>query len=139
MQDTEANCGPTAMSNALAAMGTARTVTECEALCKTSASRGVSAAKLIRALKATELEPEVVHESRRDVAFLRLDQALRMGRPVILSVANGTHWVAAIGRLGDRYLVADSDDNDLVISRDANALATWWAEKTSRPYYGVVL
>jgi hypothetical protein len=139
MQDTEANCGPTAMHNALAAMGIPRTVPECEALCKTK-SAGTTPAKLLRALRAVEgLAPVVFHETRRDVALLRLAQALGLGRPVILSVANGTHWVAAIGRLGDRVLVADSDSNELVYSRDPNTLANWWAEKTARPYYGVIL
>ena len=140
MQDTQANCGPAAMSNALAALGLDRPQNECEKLCKTTAIKGTSPAMLVRGLKAIEgIEPIPFKEKRRDVALLRLDKALQMGRPVIICVANGTHWVATVGRLGDRYLVADSADQELVLSKSTGELAQWWAEKAVYPYFGVIL
>ncbi len=139
MQDTAANCGPAGMSNALAALGIARSQAECEALAKTTAAEGTSPAKLLRGLKSLEgVRPVVLKETRQDVALLRLDKALRYGRPVILLVDDGQHWVAAIGQLGERYLVADGADNELVLSLDMAALAARWIED-ERTYYGVIL
>lgn len=139
MQDTQANCGPAAMSNALAALGINRPALECEKLCKTNAVKGTGPKQLVTGLKAIEgLAPVVLTEKRSEVAFLRLDKALRLGRPVIICVGDGSHWVAAIGRLGPRYLVADSADNDLVVSKSQDELTKWWAEKATNPYYGVI-
>ena len=141
MQDTQANCGPAAMSNALAALGIVRPTQECEKLCKTTATKGTSPQKLQTGLKAIEgLTPTVIKEKRSDVAILRLEKALSLGRPAIICVGDGTHWVATVGRLGDRYLVADSADVELVLSKTADELAAWWHERgATNPYYGVIL
>lgn len=129
------------MSNALAALGILRTQTECEKLCKTDATKGTPTKQLMNGIAAVEgLTPILLKEARRDVALLRVDKALGLGRPVILCVDSGSHWVAAVGRLGDRYLVADSADNELVLSRDVEALEARWRDKgTKHPYLGVIV
>lgn len=138
MQDSQANCGPTAMSNALAALGITRPAAECEKLCKTSATEGTSAKRLLSALRSIETcQPAELREKRQDVAMLKLDKALQYGRPVILCVAENTHWVAAVGALGGRVLVADSADNELVLSKSLEQLTTWWYSGTN--YYGIIL
>lgn len=142
MQSTEASCGPTAMVNALAALGLKRDLQECEQLCKCSATNGTSTQKLVAALRSIpSLQVSRIYERKADSALHRLNAALSLGRPMIICVDNGAHWVAVIGQLGigtvtTRYLVADSADMDLVLSYDFKDLLARWGG----PYYlGVTL
>lgn len=140
LQDSQAGCGPASMSNALAALGIARTIPECEGLCRTTGTEGTSPANLIRALATVEgVEAAVLSEAREDVAMLRLEAALRRGRPLVLCVDDAGHWVAAIGVLGDRVLVADPADNELVLSLAPGELARRWAGPGRFKFYGVIL
>lgn len=141
LQSSQANCGPFAVRNALSALGVSRSEQECESLCKVTGTHGTRARDLVRGLAAIEsVMPSCIDETRRDVGLLRLDAALRAGRPAILLVDAWSHYVAAVGVLGNRYLVADSADSELVVSVDVAGLATWWGcEGARRPYWGVIL
>lgn len=141
LQDSLAGCGPAAMHNALMALGTNTDMTICEKLCNTSAVSGTQPRKLLNALRGVSgLSCNVLKErSREDAAILKLLECLRLGRPAILCVDKGTHWVATVGILGSvpsiRVLVADSADLDLVISYTPGELLKRWGP----PYYGIVL
>lgn len=137
MQDTAANCGPASLSNALAAQGIARTQDECAAMCKTTATDGTPPKRLLAAIMAVGRKGVVIKERRADVAITFLAHWLDRGRPVILCVDQGQHWVAAVGMLGERILVADSADNDLVLSYSREELLKRWAEGKS--FWGVVV
>lgn len=81
----------------------------------------------------------LIRERRRDIALLKLSEAVRRGRPVILSWRvdePGDHWIAVIGVLGDRYLVADSGDAELVISCTLDELVDRWRDTR---WEGVIL
>lgn len=141
MQSSLANCGAFAFHNALATLGIQRSPDECEKLCGTSAANGTSTQGLVKAArKIDDLNPVVIREKRRDVALLKLRSAIDDGRPVIISweVAEpADHWVCVIGRIGTRYLVADSGDNDLVYAKDVAELATKWVDGST--YEGIIL
>jgi len=141
MQDSQAGCGPTALHNALAALGLKRTQAECELLCGTTATDGTPFKRLVAGTrKIPELIPCPLRESRADVAMLKLEAALRAGRPVLMVVDDGEHWVAAVGTLGGRVLVADSADNDLVLSYSPTELEHRWKEEgAGKPFQGVIL
>lgn len=140
MQDSQANCGPYALKNALAALGIERTAGELESACKTSATDGTSLRKIFAAAGKIEgCYPVTLREKRSDVALLKLSEALRRGRPVVIAWCTnnpGDHWVAVVGMLGDRYLVADSAHNELVITYTTGELINRWADGS---YEGVVL
>lgn len=137
-QDTQSNCGPASLLNALAALGIHRTQEELATLCKTTGTDGTSPRNLQNAIRVLGRDPVVINERREDVAVLWLDAWLRMGRPVILCVDGGTHWVTAIGTLGyTRVLVADPADNELVLSYDRSVLVSRWVQNGR--YYGVVV
>jgi hypothetical protein len=125
------------MSNALAAMGIARSQDECAALCKTTGTEGTPPKRLLAAIRVVGREPIRIQEKRAEVAILFLSHWLTQGRSAILCVDNDTHWVAAIGLLGDRTLVADPADNELVITLSRQQLADRWGGDGS--CYGVVL
>jgi ABC-type bacteriocin/lantibiotic exporter with double-glycine peptidase domain len=137
MQDTAANCGPASLSNALQAIGITRTQAECEQLCRTSGTEGTNARGLQAAIKAVGRVPEILNERRADVALCFLREDLRGGRAAVLCVDKSEHWVAAIGVVGDRILIADPADNELVFSLSGDQLKTRWA--SGNRYYGVIV
>lgn len=137
MQDTAANCGPASLSNALQAIGIIRSQSECETLCRTSAQDGTTTRGLQSAIKSVGRQPEILNERRADVALSFLRDDLRKGRSAVLCVDLGEHWVAAIGIIGDRVLIADPADNELVMSLSGDQLKSRWA--SGNRYYGVIL
>lgn len=137
MQDTAANCGPASLSNALAAVGIARSQAECETLCKTSGTDGTSIRGLTGGIKALGRVPITLNERRFDVALLRLVSHLAGGRPAVLCVDKNEHWVAAVGHIGTRILIADPADNELVLSLAADELKARWGH--GNRFYGVVV
>lgn len=137
MQDTAANCGPASLANALAAIDIKRSQDELAVMCKTTATEGTSAKRIVAAITALGRKPLVLREKRAEVAILFLSHWLSQGRPAVLCVDSWSHWVAAIGLMGDRVLVADSADNELVLSLRRQELADRWGGTGS--YYGVVL
>jgi ABC-type bacteriocin/lantibiotic exporter with double-glycine peptidase domain len=137
-QTSRASCGPFALLNALKAIGIERTPEELETLCKTSMTDGTDTPNMVKgAAKIDGCTPIRIKERRRDVALLRLRFALTSGRPVVLSWCEGSHWVAAIGVLGERYLICDSDDLELVLSYQVEEVAKLWVDEGI--YEGVVL
>ncbi len=136
LQDSQANCGPAALSNALSAIGVVRTQEECASLAKTSATEGTSTKKLLAAIRAVGREPVVINEKRPVVAMLYLGALLAEGRSAVLCVDDSSHWVAAIGLLGPRVLVADSADSELVVSITRSELAEWWMDERC---WGIVI
>ena len=91
---------------------------------------------------ATKIEgchPVLLREGKSDVALLKLEHALRHGRPAVIAWSSevpGDHWVAVVGVLGERYLVADSANSELVISYEVNELEAKWRDSK---YEGVIL
>lgn len=140
MQDSQANCGPFALKNALFAIGIERSAEELEKACGTSATNGTPTKGILKAAAKIEgCMPVLLREKRTDIALMRLAEALRRGRPVVISWttdAPGDHWVAAVGVLGERYLVADSGDSELVRSFAVDELEARWRDKN---YEGVIL
>jgi hypothetical protein len=140
MQDTQASCGPAAMSNALQSIGIQLSVQACEKLCHTSAVRGTQPAQLRNALTGVPgITPVVLKETRWEVALMKVLLSLQAGRPVILCVDSSTHWIAAVGTLGiitaPRLLTIDSADLELVLSYTPDELMKRWGPN----YYGVIL
>jgi len=137
MQDSQANCGPFALKNALSALGIERSAEELEKACGTTATKGTPTKGVHKAASKIEgCSPVALREKRCDVAMLKLDRSIRIGRPALLVVDEGQHWVAVVGFLGERYLVADSGDSELVLSYTAAGLEERWRDTT---YEGVLL
>lgn len=136
MQDTQANCGPASLYNGLLALGVASTQADCAAACGTTATDGTPPKGLLKGAKSFGRQPLIINEKRATVAILWLMHFLSHGRPVVLCVDKNEHWVTAVAALGDRVLVADPADNELVLSCTTAALAARWGEGR---YYGIVL
>lgn len=137
MQDTAANCGPASLSNALAAVGITRTQQECETLCRTNGTDGTSIKGFQAALKTMGYGWHPINERRWDVARMLLTDCLRNGTAAVLCVDQNNHWVAAVGLIGQRILIADPADNELVVSMAPDALKARWG--SGNRYYGVMV
>lgn len=144
LQDSQANCGPTALHNALAALGIRRTPAECERLCGTTAADGTSQDGLIAAAKTVRgCHPRVFETDDGGMAGEAL-RGILTSRPAILCVDHDEHYVAAIGLLGDRFLVADGAKSALVLSYSGPALVQRWRSceyggPTPPTYWGLIL
>lgn len=141
-QSNRSSCGPAALHNALAALGIARSEEELIALTKQTPD-GTSARQLLSALRTINtpdsgLKALPTRWRSGDDAVVGLWWNIKEhGRPTILCVDELEHWVCAIGVLGQRFLVADSADNRLVISyKPQELLARWGAEDN---YYGIIV
>jgi ABC-type bacteriocin/lantibiotic exporter with double-glycine peptidase domain len=139
-QTTQATCGPAALYNAGCALGRRLALDECEAACKTT-TRGTGIRQLLAGARALGFKVETeLRESRDDAAAAILWSHLHCGRVAILCVDASEHWVAAVGRVGGRYLVADGADAELVLSySEGELLQRWRAPEARRGYYAAVL
>lgn len=126
LQDSQANCGPTALHNALAALGIRRSPAECERLCATTATEGTPADNLQAAAKSIRGCHPVVMESTDPTTSIWALFGRLAHRPAILCVDADQHYIAAIGLLGDRFLVADGAHNDLVLPYSSTQLLRRW-------------
>lgn len=136
MQDTAANCGPASLYNGLFALGIPSSQADCAAACGTTATDGTPPKGIIKGAKSFGRQPLIISEKRATVGILWLMHFLGAGRPVLLCVDKGEHWVTAIAALGERVLVADPADNELVLSYSTAGLAARWGEGR---FYGIVL
>lgn len=107
------SCGVFAVMNAAKCLGIdlkRRAITKYS---KTSKENGTSEKGILRALDGNGMVGEEFSFSKNDkeMAFEVLDNVL-VGpcvNPVILSVDNDNHWCTLIGKLGNKYILFDSD------------------------------
>lgn len=143
-QSVPGRCGPAALREALAAIGVQRSEDELAALAKTTVD-GTSPRGLLRALSLLELEREPAYymmEARADIAYIRVAEALREERPVVLCVDNYNHWVAVTGFLGasrPRFVVADAGHEERILYLTAPELLSRWRGPARLAYCGVVI
>jgi len=141
LQSSAANCGPTALTNAACAMGKRLSLEECEKICRTTATDGTSPRKLKNGAGRLGFEDIIeFRDGAEDIALLRLRDFVGNGSAVLITVDADTHWVAVVGLIGDRFLVADSADNELVLSYSAGEMLQRWRNPESKKcYYGMVI
>lgn len=147
LQGTQADCGAASLHNALCSLGMHRSLDELRSLCGTTATDGSSERKMLKAARAIAgLEPEVLMETekRASAALAILRTRLLRGRPVLLLVdpnddGEAEHWVAAVGLLGPRFLVADSALTELVVAYTEPQLLERWTCSGRDAHYGMVI
>lgn len=142
MQSSEANCGCTALYNALYAIGIHRSLEECETLCKTNATDGTYTTNLVEAIAQIRgCNPVVISRREPQFSLFALGDGLRRGRSAVLCIggdrhgSDNEHYVAAIGLIGNRVIIADSASNELVESWRQIKIQRKWAPD----YWGVIL
>ncbi len=159
-QSTESACGFCATANALKALGlhevdeatVARWVDKVrraqhpglDGLDEWNLGRAVSEA----APKRMKLVVRAVHVRDSALAVLALRGALEAGSVAVLAVDpvehegayGASHWISACGRVGDRFLLADSADTEVVLSLSPSQLLLRWEIPGDSPsYYMLVI
>lgn len=106
-------CGPTAISNALLAVGQKVSQKRAGKLCGTT-DEGTDEHQLMMGLDLLGVTYEVLKENARKVARAGLDRTLLQGQPALLCVDDWGHWVTVIAPpLGARYPYVDPVSGDI--------------------------
>lgn len=140
LQSNQSSCGAAALYNAGCALGKTLSLEDCERACKTTAE-GTSAKQLTTGAVRLGLKADGSFKERSSLmARLWLRDTLQRGAVVIAAVDADEHWVAVVGALGGRYLVADSAENELVLSySEGEFLQRWQHPESRRGFYALVL
>lgn len=143
MQSTQNNCGPASLANAFRAIGRDN-VTEDKVVVLMRKHAPASDAPEqdgagVRPLQAAagslgySLVPFKFEHPGMAWAFVR--HTLSEGKPSLLCIDDNSHWVTAIGLVGDAILVADPAHAEIVTPMAADTLTLRWAPD----YYMMVL
>lgn len=152
-QDNPALCGPAAVANALEALGvTGVTQSMVADLIKTSgkgkpALTGTTQEELVRTLNRWASVTLSGCAKTAYEASYTLRGAIAWGAVAILGVDNTPtegHWIAAVGMLGNRFLIADGASEEIVTSwTEQDLLARWTSYETKRgkqgTYYEIIV
>lgn len=128
-QDTQASCGVAALHNALCALGHERSLAELTALIKPG-TVGTPVASMWRAVQTLKescgLVPVKYQLGNSVAAMGMMWAALANGRPSVIIVDRGEHWVAVVGHLRNRLHVADGARAELILSYDLASFGERW-------------
>ena len=130
-QSRKSSCGPASLANALEALGIERTEDELGTLSKQDAN-GTSSINLRKAAEAIGVEVVSIIEQREESAGWALSAFLRSGHSAVIVVDSDTHWIAVVGMLGDRFIVADAADNDLLLYYSLGELLSRWKNQNGK-------
>jgi predicted double-glycine peptidase len=138
LQESKAGCGAAAICNAIEALGGHAYQGVAFAIAGGTGTRGIDERGMLEALETLGYVGEPFARRRAADAVAVLRGALVQERPTIIAVATDEpqdHWVTVIGRLGDRYVIADSADDRLVRTTTVADLVAWWRAPTG--FYGI--
>ena len=108
MQRDKFSCGTFAVLNALAAVGKRATEKRVRVDAGTTRAHGTTDHGIRQALDRQGFTGSNLPTSA-DAFWSELTVAMTAGDPCILLVDDAEHWVAVIGKIGQRVLVFDSD------------------------------
>lgn len=140
-QQTKSSCGPASLANAARAMGIERTEDELIELCHTTPD-GTTPRNLVKAANLISSGAFEVRERRPEVAIAFLRDSCRAGRAGVALVDEGEHYVAIVGRLGQRFVVVDPAHNDMVLCYNLDDWLARWrypGPGSSIHYWAVIL
>ena len=126
-------CGPATLYNVFQFYGKDVPEDEC---CEFSV-KGTSMRQLIAGIEKHGFNYEVLKTRDSFKAYQWLDTSIRLGSPVILCVDNWEHWMACIGKCGDKWVVADTGDLELVVYPTIEELMERW--KHDNRYYAIAV
>jgi hypothetical protein len=125
-QPNEWTCGPFALKHALLALGRMVDVGQIAQTARTHWWSGTDEIQLARA--AREFECDLVLERRGDPEEARrlLVKYLREQIPVLLCVDEWSHWITVVRTEDRRFVVIDSNDDQVLSLRTWPQLRNWW-------------
>lgn len=144
-QTKSGTCGPASIVNALRCFGKRIAERRIWPLANTDED-GTDEEGMLNALTSLGYSTSEIKANTNKEAIWELNQALTLF-PVILSVLQDKHWVTAIGKICDRYIIADpsriekskQENGIYVMSR--RELLKYWRHPNGEPakFYGIVV
>lgn len=108
LQIDDYSCGPCAIVNALAAIGITAPISKVARLAGTDAEKGTDENGVMNALAKLSVEHVALRFPDDASTWAGVTQALDAGSSVVMCVDGVDHWIAIIGRIGDRVVAFDS-------------------------------
>jgi ABC-type bacteriocin/lantibiotic exporter with double-glycine peptidase domain len=136
-QSRKFSCGSTALGNALEVYGIFKSEEYLSEVCKTNIN-GTSSAGLRAGIQAVGCSAIDIKLRDASEARKKLEECLVLGHPVILCVDDWSHWVALVGHINSKAIIADSASVHLVEYFKWPDLMTRWKHYGSR-YHGVIV
>lgn len=109
-QSAPSQCGPAAVVNALRCYGDRQREDRVAKYAGTTRDLGTSEGGIQQSISAFDYSHETIEERKYATAEKLLVLHLHRGNPVIILAEAGDHWVTAIGLLGQRVIIADSQN-----------------------------
>lgn len=139
-------CGPASLANALRALGVTKWSEDklVDAIKVSAAqgeepSAGIGVPQLQRAAEVAGYDAEGFSVTNWSVAWRGVRCAVVDGAPEILAVdwekGEATHWIAAIGVIGERLVIADPAHDWVVSTVSADQLKRRWKSDTDPESY----
>lgn len=142
------SCGVYAVINAAKCLGIDLKRRDVTKHSKTTKQNGTSEKGILKALKGNGMEgiELTFRADQRDDAFETLDEVLvsHCVNPIIMSVDNDNHWCTLIGKIGNKYILFDSDrskynkEENGIHVLDPDKLEAYWKSSTNK-YYCIVV
>jgi len=142
-QELPYSCGPASIINALRCFGIKKAEKTIRKTSNTNPHNGTSEEDMIRVLTGLKFCVRKHEQGQYSKAWKWLYNKLKSGSPVIISVRNWQHYVAAIGIIGNRIIIADPDYGDKeengILIFDKAKLKKFWYHTREKLYTGLAL
>lgn len=141
-QRTKYSCGPVAIVNAARVFGDKLTEKAVSAHTGTTKKDGTGAFGIHQGLERIGYKFTEHSFVSREEAWSALHDSLTEGSPVILSADVHSHWVVAVGLVGERVILIDSEqvprnkkENGVWVLTQGQLFKRW--TKSQDTYYGI--
>src|SRR3569623_2677782 len=125
-QPSEWTCGPFALKHALLALGRMVDVGQIAQPARTHWWSGTDEIQLARAAREFECDLILERRSAPEEARRLLVKYMRAQTPVLLCVAEWSHWITVVRAEDRRFVVVDSNDDQVLSLRTWPQLRNWW-------------
>lgn len=137
------SCGPASIVNALRCFGIRKAEKTIRKTSNTNIKNGTSEDDMIRVLTDLGFDVNKHEQGQYAKAWKWLHNRLKDGNPVIISVRNWSHYVAAIGIIGDKIIIADPDYGNKkengVLVLNKRRLKKFWYHSGEKLYTGLAI
>ncbi len=144
-QSLDYSCGPASVINALRCLGIRKTEKQILKVSNTNCKNGTDEKDMIRVL--TDLGLRVIKHEQGNLAkaWKWLNNRIKDGNPIIISINNWAHYVTVIGAIGDRVIIFDPDGKGIpgkengVYVLNKRQLKKKWLHTTQKLYTGLAI
>lgn len=142
-QTTKYSCGPASIANALKCLGKKVQEKNIIKLSNTTKKLGTDEHGIIKAITELGYNNNSFTTTNNNIAWNWIKKELYNGNPVILCVYNWSHWITAIGIMGDLIILIDpartkrNKKENGILTLNKRDLIKTWKNKQSKNFYAI--